>query len=79
MRLSILTFRGILYQKVGELPSLLVNGRKKVLSILKLDRSIIVKMKKEGVEREQIKMESDIVTVKRISITHKHLVEVSRT
>jgi hypothetical protein len=37
----------------GELPSL-VNGRKKVLSILKLDRSILVKMKKEGVEREQI-------------------------
>ena len=48
-------------------------------SILKLDRSIIVKMKKEGVEREQIKMESDIVTVKRISITHKHLVAVRRS
>ena len=52
MRL-ILTFRGILYQKVGELPSLVHGpGRKKVLSILKLDRSILVIMKKEGVERE---------------------------
>ena len=32
---------------MGELPSL-VNGRKKVLSILKLDRSILVNMKKEA-------------------------------